>query len=82
MRIDKFLNAVNITKRRSVAEDMCDHKVVEINGVIAKKSKEVKVGDIIKINYLDYCDEFKVLSIPTTKSTPKSKQNEYVTKLA
>lgn len=82
MRIDKFLNAVNITKRRSVAEDMCDHKVVEINGVVVKKSKEVKVGDIVKINYLDYCDEFKVLCIPTTKSTPKSKQNEYVTKLA
>jgi len=78
MRIDKFLNAVNITKRRSIAEDMLAHKVVFINGLSVKKAKEVKVGDIIEIKYLEYSDKFKVLQIPTTKSTPKSKQSEYV----
>lgn len=78
MRCDKFLNAVNITKRRAVAEDMLEHKVVFINGVAAKKSKEVKVGDIIEIRYLEKIDKFKVLQIPVTKSTPKSKMAEYV----
>ena len=82
MRIDKFLNAVNITKRRAVAEDMLAHKVVEINDMVVKKAKEVKVGDIVSVNYLDYTDKFKVLQIPVTKSTPKAKQSEYVTKLA
>ncbi|MEA3498368.1 MAG: S4 domain-containing protein [Campylobacterota bacterium] len=82
MRIDKFLNAVNITKRRAVAEDMLAHKVVCINDVVVKKAKEVKVGDVVSINYLEYTDKFKVLQVPTTKSTPKSKQSEYVTKLA
>jgi len=81
MRIDKFLNAVNITKRRAVAEDMLEHKVVYINNSTVKKAKEVKVGDIIQIKYLDYTDEFKVLQIPLTKSTPKSKQDEYVLKV-
>jgi ribosomal 50S subunit-recycling heat shock protein len=81
MRIDKFLNAVNITKRRSIAEDMLVHKVVAINGISVKKAKEVKVGDIIEIKYLEYTDKFKVLQIPTTKSTPKSKQSEYVTQI-
>ena len=81
MRIDKFLNAVNITKRRSVAEDMLAHKVVFINNVAVKKAKEVKVDDIIEIKYLEYSDRFKVLQIPRTKSTPKSAQSEYVTKL-
>ncbi len=81
MRIDKFLNAVNITKRRAVAEDMLAHKVVFIGGIAVKKAKEVKVGDIIEIKYLEYTDKFKVLQIPKTKSTPKSSQNEYVTKL-
>ena len=80
MRIDKFLNAVNITKRRAVAEDMLEHKVVFINGVSVKKSKEVKVGDIIEIKYLERSDKFEVLQIPTTKSTPKSKMDEYVKK--
>ena len=81
MRIDKYLNAVNITKRRAVAEDMLAHKVVFINDISVKKAKEVKVGDIIKIQYLEYADQFKVLQIPKTKSTPKSKQNEYVEKI-
>jgi ribosomal 50S subunit-recycling heat shock protein len=81
MRIDKFLNAVNITKRRAIAEDMLQNKVVYINDKIVKKAKEVKVGDIIKIQYLEYVNRFEVLQIPTTKSTPKSKQDEYIKKL-
>ncbi len=81
MRIDKFLNAVNITKRRAVAEDMLEHKVVYINGMAVKKAKEVKVGDVIEIRYLEYTEEYKVLQIPLTKSTPKSKQDEYIEKL-
>ena len=78
MRIDKFLNAVNITKRRAVAEDMLQHKVVFINNLAVKKAKEVKVGDIIEIRYLEKSDKFKVLQIPSVKSTPKSKMAEYV----
>ncbi|RXJ60272.1 S4 domain-containing protein [Candidatus Marinarcus aquaticus] len=81
MRIDKFLNAVNITKRRAVAEDMLAHGVIYINGLSVKKSKEVKVGDTVEVKYLEYTDMFKVLQIPTTKSTPKSKQDEYVVKI-
>ena len=81
MRIDKFLNAVNITKRRAVAEDMLEHKVVFINNLGVKKAKEVKVGDIIEIRYLEKSDKFKVLQIPTTKSTPKSKIDEYVQRI-
>ncbi len=78
MRIDKFLNSVNLTKRRSIAEDMLANKVIFINGVAVKKAKEVKVGDIIKIQYLEYDEEYKVLQLPKTKSTPKSAQGEYV----
>ena len=80
MRIDKFLNAVNITKRRAVAEDMLAHKVVFINNVAVKKAKEVKVGDFIEIRYLEKIDKFEVLQIPLSKSTPKSKMEEYVKK--
>ena len=81
MRIDKFLNAVNITKRRAIAEDMLTHKVVFINNIAVKKAKEVKIGDIIEIKYLEKSDKFKVLQIPKTKSTPKSKMEEYVIKV-
>ena len=81
MRIDKFLNAVNITKRRAVAEDMLEHKVVFLNDIPVKKDKEVKVGDIIEIKYLEKSERFKILQIPTTKSTPKSKIDDYIERL-
>ena len=78
MRIDKFLNAANITKRRAVAQDMLEQEIVLINKQVCKKAKEIKVNDIITIKYLEYEDIFKVLQIPKTKSTPKSKQGEYI----
>jgi ribosomal 50S subunit-recycling heat shock protein len=82
MRIDKFLNAVNITKRRTVAQDMIANGVVTINGKVVKASKEVAVGDTVAIAYLKGEKRYEVLQIPATKSTPKSKQDEYVKELA
>ena len=81
MRIDKFLNSVNITKRRSVAQDMIANKVVLINDVVVKASKNVELGDIITINYLSAAKRYQVLQIPTTKSTPKSLQHQYIKEL-
>lgn len=78
MRVDKFLNTTNITKRRAIAEDMCKSKVVSINGVVAKPAKEVKVGDTISIAYLQKSVHYEVLQIPTTKTIPKSMQSSFV----
>ena len=82
MRIDKFLNSVNITKRRSVAQDMLANGVVEINGGVAKPSKKVEVGSVITINYLKEAKKYEVLQLPSTKSTPKSLQHEYIKELS
>ncbi|MBW6489429.1 RNA-binding S4 domain-containing protein [Sulfurimonas sp.] len=82
MRVDKFLNAVNITKRRSVSQDMIDNGVVLVNGIVAKASKNVEVGTVITINYLESVKKYKVVQIPTAKSTPKSLQNEYIEEIA
>ncbi|CAD7287143.1 RNA-binding S4 domain-containing protein [Campylobacter suis] len=81
MRVDKFLNVVNITKRRSVSEDMCKNGVVSINDVVAKPSKDVKIGDKITIKFLVKEVSYQVLAIPETKSIPKSAQSEYVKEL-
>lgn len=78
MRIDKFLNTVNIVKRRSLAEDMCKSGVVKINDKVVKPAKDVKVGDIIEIIYLEKVKKFQVLKIPTTKTLPKSAKDEYI----
>lgn len=78
MRVDKFLNIVNITKRRAISEDMCKSGVVSINGVVAKPSKEVKIGDKITIKFIMKEISYEVLAIPVTKSIPKSEQSSYV----
>ena len=80
MRIDKFLNSVNITKRRTIAQDMLKNKVVFLNSILAKPSKVVKVGDVIEIRLLDRTETYKVLEIPRFKTTPKSEQTKYVKK--
>jgi len=78
MRIDKFLNAVNITKRRTVAQDMISSGVVSINGKVVKASKNVEVGNEIELAYLKGSKKYIVLLIPTLKSTPKSDQDKYI----
>lgn len=78
MRVDKFLNSVNITKRRAISEDMCKNGVVSINNVVVKPAKDVKIGDVITINYLEKTVKYEVLQIPTTKTISKSQQHEYV----
>lgn len=82
MRIDKYLNSVNITKRRAVAEDMCKNGVVSINGKVVKPSKEVQIGDIITIAYLQKSVKYEVLQIPSTKTISKTEQNRYVKETA
>ena len=78
MRVDKFLNSVNITKRRADSEDMCKNGVISVNGSVAKPAKDVKVGDIITVNYLERVIKYEVLQIPETKTIPKTKQDDYI----
>ncbi len=77
MRIDKWLASVNVIKRRTIASDMVKSGVVYINGLKAKASKNVSVGDKITIEYLRGIKNYEVLQIPKTKTIPKSKKDEY-----
>ncbi len=51
MRLDKFLKVSRLIKRRTVAKDASNDEKILVNGKIAKPSHEVKVGDIIEVNY-------------------------------
>ncbi len=81
MRVDKWLSAVNVVKRRTVATDMLKEGVVYVNGVQAKASKDIKIGDKITIEYLKGAKSYEVLKIPATKTIPKSQKDEYVKEL-
>lgn len=78
MRADKFLNIVNIVKRRSIAQDMCESGAVKILDRIIKPSRDIKVGEVIEISYLEKTKKFLVLQIPTQKTITKNQSDLYV----
>lgn len=49
MRLDKFLKVSRLVKRRTIANELCDAKHVDVNGKTARASYEVKIGDILEI---------------------------------
>ena len=51
MRLDKYLKVSRIIKRRTVAHDACDAGRVLINGKAQRASYDVKIGDVIEINF-------------------------------
>ena len=61
MRIDKFLKNSRLIKRRTVAKDACDQGRVFINYKAAKAGSEVKVGDVIRIEFGNSSISAKVL---------------------
>lgn len=64
MRLDKFLKVSRLVKRRTVANSISDLGRVFVNGNIAKPAKQLKVGDIISIEYANKTITAKVLQIP------------------
>ena len=60
MRIDKFLKVSRLIKRRTVAKDASNDEKIIVNGKIAKPSYEVKIGDIIEVNYFKSTIKVKV----------------------
>lgn len=78
MRIDKFLNTTNVLKRRSVAQDLIKNNLVSINGAVVKSSREVKIGDIVEIKFLEYTKKYKILAIPESKNIPKNAKHSFV----
>lgn len=61
---------------------MVEHGVVFLNGDKVKASKDVKVGDTVEIRYLESVKRYEVLKVPTTKTIPKTAQDEYVKEIS
>lgn len=51
MRLDKFLKVSRIIKRRTLSKEISDSSRVKVNDKIAKPSTQLKVGDIIEIEF-------------------------------
>ena len=66
MRLDKYLKASRLIKRRTVANEVCDAKHVTVNGKIARASYDVKVGDVIEISMGQNVTRARVLNVAET----------------
>ncbi|MCD8378447.1 MAG: RNA-binding S4 domain-containing protein [Candidatus Gastranaerophilales bacterium] len=64
MRLDKFLKVSRLIKRRTVANSISELGRVYVNGNIAKPAKQLKIGDVIMIEYANKTVQVKVLEIP------------------
>ena len=65
MRLDKFLKVSRLIKRRTVANTVSEMGRVLVNGNPAKPAKQLKVGDIIEIEFSNRVEKVEVLIIPT-----------------
>ena len=66
MRLDKFLKVSRLIKRRTVANEACDAGRVMVNGKVAKASVNIKVGDIIEIQFGEKTVKVEVLDVQET----------------
>ena len=79
MRLDTFLKVSRLIKRRTVANEACDAGRVMVNGKVAKASVNVKVGDIIEIQFGQKTVKVRVLDLlETTKKDEAKDLFEYL----
>ncbi len=79
MRIDKFLKNSRIIKRRTIAKKACEQGRVYIINKQSKPGDEVKVGDIIDINFVS--GEMKVEVLDISDNVRKDKATELYKKI-
>lgn len=62
-RVDKWLWAVRVFKTRSIATDVVKKGRVEVNDVIVKPSRMLKVGDVVKVRKSPVTYSFRVIQL-------------------
>lgn len=63
MRIDKFLKNSRLIKRRTIAKEACDQGRVFINDKVVKAGVEVKLNDVIRVEFGNNSISVRVLEL-------------------
>ena len=74
MRLDKYLKISRLIKRRTVANEACDAGRVLVNDKVAKASVNVKVGDVIEIQFGSKSVKVEVLDVQETVRKDNAKE--------
>lgn len=59
-----------------MAQEFCEKGLVQVNGVPARSSKELKAGDRLMIKRRDRMTEYSIESIPSQKQVSKAEAPE------
>ena len=79
MRLDKYLKVSRLIKRGTVANEACDAGRVLGNDKAVKASYNVKVGDVIEIQFGNRSVKVRVLQIAeTVKKEQAESMYEYL----
>lgn len=63
VRVDKWIWAMRIFKTRTIATDACKKGRVSINDTVAKPSRTIKVGDVVKVRKPPVTYSFRVKAL-------------------
>ncbi|MCI5585569.1 MAG: RNA-binding S4 domain-containing protein [Lachnospiraceae bacterium] len=74
MRLDKYLKVSRLIKRRTIANEACDAGRVLINDKPAKASANVKVNDIITIQFGNKEVKVEVLDVQETVKKEEARE--------
>ena len=74
MRLDKFVKVSRLIKRRTVANEACDAGRVFVNDKPAKASTNVKVGDVLRIEFGNKEVKVEVLDVQETVKKDEAKE--------
>lgn len=74
MRLDKYLKVSRLIKRRTVANDACDAGRVIVNDKAVKASYDVKVGDVIVIQFGNKSVKVEVTQVAETVKKEEAKE--------
>lgn len=79
MRLDKYLKVSRLIKRRTLAKEASNSERILVNGKVAKPSKELKINDIVTIEFGKKEISVKVLSLnPVVKKDDASSMYELI----
>ena len=67
MRLDLFLKASRLVTRRSVAKELCHAGRIRVNDLIARASKEIKIGDVVELRRGTRVTKVRIADIPASK---------------
>ena len=79
MRLDKYLKVSRIIKRRPVAKEVADKGRIKVNGVLAKSSTDLKIGDQVEVRFGNKLLTVRVLEMKdSTKKEDATKMYEII----